>query len=262
MDRNCSLSSVPPSSGPPRRRSILASLLLASVGAAAVAIAWALLTQRLVIPDEHNPWAPLRVEQAPNWLTPYKLARAKGDVGLCQAIVRTTVPVLGWDAVALRDRQTGPGCGFQDAWRIDRTGLGVGAPFSLACPSVLALAMWERHTLQPAAHRHFGQPLSRLSHLGSYACRNTYGRADTPRSRHATAEALDVAGFALANGRTISVLKDWGRAPAPEEAAVAAFLRDARDGACTWFDGVLSPDHNAAHADHLHLEAGGWKHCQ
>ena len=34
----------------------------------------------------------------------------------------------------------------------------------------------------------------------------------------------------------------------------ARFLRRARDEACTVFGTVLSPDYNAAHADHLHLD--------
>ena len=34
----------------------------------------------------------------------------------------------------------------------------------------------------------------------------------------------------------------------------AAFLRRARDEACEVFGTVLSPDYNAAHADHLHFD--------
>jgi hypothetical protein len=40
-----------------------------------------------------------------------------------------------------------------------------------------------------------------------------------------------------------------------------------RDGACRLFATTLSPDYNAAHADHLHLDqanrgAGGWRACR
>ena len=55
--------------------------------------------------------------------------------------------------------------------------------------------------MAPAAERHFGLPVQRIEHFGSYACRNVYGRPDATRSRHATAEAFDVAGFVLADGR-------------------------------------------------------------
>ena len=42
----------------------------------------------------------------------------------------------------------------------------------------------------------------------------------------------------------------------------AAFLRDVRDGACDWFDIVLGPDYNAAHADHFHFDRGGGRICR
>ncbi len=53
----------------------------------------------------------------------------------------------------------------------------------------------------------------------------------------------------LTDGRRISVLKDWDG-----EGDKAAFLRAVRDGACSGFATVLSPDYNAAHADHFHLD--------
>jgi len=77
------------------------------------------------------------------------------------------------------------------------------------------------------------------------------------RSRHATAEAFDVAGFVLADGRRIRVLGDWSA-----DTSSAKFLRDVRDGACRFFDGVLSPDYNAAHRDHLHLDRGRYRYCR
>jgi hypothetical protein len=84
-----------------------------------------------------------------------------------------------------------------------------------------------------------------------------YGRANATRSRHATAEALDVAGFVLEDGQRIRVLRDWEEPGAP-----AAFLREVRTGACRFFDGVLSPDYNAAHRDHLHFDRGPYRMCR
>lgn len=52
--------------------------------------------------------------------------------------------------------------------------------------------------------------LTRIEHLGSYACRNIYHRPDARRSEHASAEALDVSGFQLSDGRKITVLRGWG----------------------------------------------------
>jgi hypothetical protein len=49
-------------------------------------------------------------------------------------------------------------------------------------------------------------------------------------------------------------------AQAPE--AEARFLRRIRDDACRIFGTVLSPDYNAVHADHLHLEATDTRFCR
>ena len=66
-----------------------------------------------------------------------------------------------------------------------------------------------------------------------------------------------MAGFKLANGETISVLRDWND-PGPK----GVFLRRVRDGGCRVFVTVLSPDYNAAHANHFHLDMGGWRLCK
>jgi hypothetical protein len=53
------------------------------------------------------------------------------------------------------------------------------------------------------------------------------------------------------------VLKDWLRSDEK-----AAFLRELRTGACRFFDGVLSPDYNAAHRDHFHFDRGPYRVCR
>ena len=118
-----------------------------------------------------------------------------------------------------------------------------------SCPVAAALALWERDVVQPAARRHFGSRVVRIDHAGSFSCRRLYGRAEGPFSEHATADAIDILGFRLADGRRISVLRDWRG-----DEAEAAFLRDVRDGACDLFSTVLSPDYNRAHADHFHFD--------
>jgi hypothetical protein len=131
-----------------------------------------------------------------------------------------------------------------------------------SCAMAAGVALWERDIVQLAAIEHFGSPVVRIHHAGSYACRRLYGRAEGGFSEHATANAFDVTGFTLADGRAISVLRDWKR-----EGPAAAFLRDVRDGGCRLFATVLSPDYNAAHADHLHLDQAergisGWGLCR
>ena len=109
--------------------------------------------------------------------------------------------------------------------------------------------MWEREAVAPLAEEIFGSEIQRIEHLGAYSCRRLYGRDSGPWSEHATANAIDIAGFVLADGTRISVLNDWSG-----EGYKAQFLRRVRDDACNSFSTVLSPDYNAAHADHFHLD--------
>jgi hypothetical protein len=218
------------------------------------ALTWLTIERRwLVVPDEWNPWAPLRIEQPINWLTRYKLARVSADGAQCLAVLETAA--MRFDPVA--DREISPGCGFQNAVRVRATSAAVGEAFTLSCRSAVSLALWERHVVQPLARAYFETPVTRIEHFGSYACRNIYNQKDAPMSRHATADALDIAGFTLGNGKRVRVERDWGR-----QGLEALFLRDVRDGACRVFDSVLGPEYNAAHRNHFHLDRGGYRVCR
>lgn len=82
-------------------------------------------------------------------------------------------------------------------------------------------------------------------------------RASGRRSQHATANAIDIASFRLADGREISVARHWGG-----DDPAGRFLAAAHEAACGRFASVLGPDYNAAHADHFHLEMGGFGLCR
>lgn len=218
-----------------------------------LAVAMALKSGWITIPPQFSPWAHLDVGATPNFMTRYKLSRLTANPPLCQQVLATT----SISYAALPDQETGPACGLRDSVSIQSIPAEVGEAFSFTCPAAVALALWERHVLQPAAQAHFGARVVRIEHFGSYACRNVYGRPTATRSQHATANALDIAGFVLQDGRRVRVLGDWSGT-----AAQASFLRDVRTGACAFFDGVLSPDYNAAHRDHLHLDRGPYRICR
>ena len=84
-----------------------------------------------------------------------------------------------------------------------------------------------------------------------------YEKGSNRISAHSQAAALDFAGVRLRDGRRITVTKDWN-GDTPE----ARFLRRIRDDACRIFGTTLSPDYNAVHADHLHLEATDTRFCR
>ncbi|WP_343228306.1 extensin family protein [Sphingomonas yunnanensis] len=217
-------------------------LLLAAAGLTA----WGYLRER----PQDLPWAPLDLGQPIGLFTGRKLAGLADDPARCAALLDqagvrfATVPAR---------RPAESQCGYDSAVRLDRGGARrialAPATVAVACPVAAALAMWEWDVVAPAAQRHFGAKVGRIEHLGSYSCRRMYGRSSGGWSEHATANALDVAAFRLDDGTRISVLRDWRGG-----GAKAAFLRDVRDGACRVFATVLSPDYNAAHRDHLHLD--------
>nr|WP_277933537.1 MULTISPECIES: extensin family protein [unclassified Pseudomonas] len=222
-------------------------LLLAGVFAVGVWRGW------VPLPAEWNPWAPLDVRAKPNLLTRFKLGRLQDDPALCDEVLKTSGLRVSHQA----DSPADAACPLRNVLRVQGADVALSSSFLASCPLAVAFALFERHSLQPAAQAVFGQAVTRVDHLGSFACRNMYNRADGRLSQHASANALDIAGFRLADGRSISVLKDW-----PGTGDSARFLRQVRDGACDDFNVVLSPDYNAAHRNHFHLDMGRWGVCR
>ena len=129
---------------------------------------------------------------------------------------------------------------------------------TMTCALATAVSVWRRQSLEPAARELLGSDVVEIEHMGVYACRSVNnGRPNTRPSAHSRAAALDFSGVRLRDGRRITVRGDWnGRGPE------AAFLRRIRDDACQVFGTTLSPDYNAQHHDHLHLEAESARYCR
>lgn len=205
------------------------------------------------------PWTELTLDQPIGSFTARKLASLSDEADRC----RSLLDAAGSEVTPVPARREGDRCGYDDGMRLGERDLAF-APRGpvTSCPVAAALFMFDRQVLQPAAERHFGQPVVSVQHAGSYSCRRLYGRAEGAYSEHATANALDITGFTLKDGRTIRVLRDWN-----DPGRKSAFLKDIRDGACKLFGTVLSPDYNEAHADHLHFDQarrgnGGWTMCR
>jgi hypothetical protein len=82
-------------------------------------------------------------------------------------------------------------------------------PLVLNCPMVAALYRWVSESVQPAASKALGSPISKL--VGSsYACRNVYNLPNGQPSQHAFANAVDLPMFVLADGRKINFTHGWG----------------------------------------------------
>ncbi len=159
----------------------------------------------------------------------------------------------------LPDQNYGAGCSTISSVNLTSVGIPITNVSAIQCTLARTLALWTREDVQSAARRIFGNPVVRLESFGSYSCRNIKGRPQMAgtRSEHATANAVDISGFVLADGRRITIENGWHGADDERE-----FLRSIRESACKRFQTVLSPDFNAAHHDHLHFDLGRGPFCR
>ncbi len=148
-------------------------------------------------------------------------------------------------------------CGYDEAVVVDASMSAWTAPeaMPMTCDLAAKMHLWERHVVIPAAEKYLGSPVAEIKAFGSFQCRRVAGY--NRLSEHAYAKAADISGFVLADGREISVLKDFRN-----KGAKGDFLREIHDRACGLFDVTLGPDYNADHANHFHLDVGGQFACR
>lgn len=243
---------------------IITLLCLIAIGSG-VAVQRDIISLTGLVPAYQLPWTPLVLDQPLGVVARWKLSRLSRQPEACRDFLLREAPSR---VTALPDRAATNGCQLINHWRVaavadDNGGNEIAAvrfnnAFIASCPLAVSWLFFERHGLQPTAQTFLGQRVTQVDHLGSYACRNIYGRENARRSEHATADALDVAGFRLAEGRQINLLADW----ANEDDAEGRFLRAIQQAACQSFGTVLGPDYNAAHRDHFHLGTRGWRVCR
>ena len=196
---------------------------------------------------QHNPLAPLDLRDPIGMATATKLAALKDDVDVCRAALDRSE--VAYAALPAQADTSGQGaCARPDRTQLTRFPIAPDSP-PVTCPVAAALELWRSKSVAPNARTIMGSDLARIVHLGAYNCRRMRGSGSGGWSQHATANAIDIAAFVLEDGRRISVIGDW-ESDAPE----AQFLRAIRDDACGVFATVLSPDFNAAHADHFHFD--------
>lgn len=206
-----------------------------------------------LLPNQFNPWGPVNVDEPVNFVTQFKLARLHEKPNQCFILLDQ----LAIEYEKIPDRETGQNCGFENTVRLLQSNVSYGGKIILTCPAMAALLLWEKAVLMPLSQLHFGQPLQRVGHMGTYNCRNINGRSAGRRSEHAIANAIDISYFVLQDGTRISLINDW-----QAKTNKSAFLKELRDGACKTFKTVLGPDYNRQHQDHFHLDMGSSMVCR
>ncbi len=188
-----------------------------------------------------------------HYTTPELTSRAAAQ---CHADLRKG----GYAFRELPDRDYGGGCELRDAVQLLDIGVPVTGLKSMRCDLAEKFSNWITHGVRPAAIQILGSDIVRVETFGTYACRNIRGSASSSGkiSEHARANAVDVSGFVLADGRRITVEKDWKSS----DPAVRRFMEVIHKSACRRFQTVLSPDYNAAHYNHFHLDMGRGPFCR
>ena len=97
---------------------------------------------------------------------------------------------------------------------------------TLDCPMVAGLDGWLTDVVQPAAQARFGQPVTQIDSMGSYNCRGMNNQTGARLSEHSFGNALDIGGFVLADGRKVTLVRDWTHG----DEQTQAFLRDVHMG--------------------------------
>jgi hypothetical protein len=175
------------------------------------------------------------------WRTPEERACLASGVVRQSAFVRAR-SALGGPSV----------CGAVEPFEMSAADSGrvtLDPPASLRCPMIPQIDRWVKDVVEPAARYHFRQDLVGLKVLASYSCRAMNSVDGGMISEHAYANAIDIGGFMLADGQTISVLRGWNGSRAEQ-----AFLRSVHDGSCEYFTTVLGPNYNSLHHNHFHLD--------
>jgi len=211
------------------------------------------LTDRYV-PRQHLPWRSLDIAAPTGFATDIQLTRlALSPSSSCAQMINSVPDYKTREAN--RHRPEGV-CGWDIAREIDQSEAARLKPgnVTMQCPLAVGMYIWMRE-MDKAANMHLGTGVKSIEHFGAYSCRSIAGTSKP--SEHSYANAFDISGFVLDDGRSISVLRDWNGSLDRRK-----FLREARRQACKIFRVTLSPDFNSDHADHFHVDMGPSRSCR
>ena len=157
----------------------------------------------------------------------------------------------------------GPGdCGATDVVRLeaiiqpDKSRVTLSPPATMRCTMAEALANWVREDLTGTTAQ-LGSAPRTLDNYASYDCRGRNRVAGARISQHGLANAIDVRGVHLANGRFASFT---------DRKLDREFREAVRKSICERFTTVLGPGSDGHHEDHIHMDLaerrGGYRLCQ
>ena len=205
------------------------------------------------LPSHYNPFTPLSLDDPPGLITQYKLRRLTPEACASLLSQANQKALIRTQPVA----DSAGACPLHNVVRVRDFGpVSLNSSFLASCPLALSSALFVSQQARPLTRTWTGSELVRIEHLGSYACRNIYHRPDARRSEHATAEALDISAFRLANGERGTILHGW------RSTKTQPWLQALLTASCGYYGNGLGPEYNAAHANHFHLGMRAFGLCR
>ena len=196
----------------------------------------------LALPDD---LAQMRPVKRPDFSKPTQKAISPSLAGsVCQS-----PEIKGKDLPPVKGRIKG--CRVPEPVLVSEvSGVKLVPPATINCAEAMALSHWVTHGLQPA----YDNAVVRLNVANSYACRPRNNVLRNPVSVHGLGQAIDIAGFQLADGRILTVASDYGRQ-----------MKAAQRAGCGTFHTILGPGSDGYHEDHIHFDVaphGGGDYCR
>lgn len=145
------------------------------------------------------------------------------------------------------------GCGIENAVRITSvSGIGLTQAALLDCTTARTLRTWVDKSAKPA-FRQMGGGLASLRVAAHYACRTRNNQKGARISEHGRGRAIDISGFILKDGATVTVLEGWTKR------GQSRALRKVHRGACGPFGTVLGPESDRFHRTHFHFDTARYR---
>lgn len=134
------------------------------------------------------------------------------------------------------------GCGVEEPVKVHEiAGVAISPAATITCETAQAAKRWIERGVQPA----FDDQVVKLQIAGSYVCRTRNHKKGAKVSEHGRGRALDISGFVLADGRSLSISRDYRKSRA---------MKAAHKSACGPFGTSLGPGSDGMHEDHLHVD--------
>lgn len=182
--------------------------------------------------------------------------RVTPDQALSQADADAKLLALGIVYRRIPDEDSDRGCDIENGVEITQIGsVKLTRPALLTQDMAMRLGRWVKESLEPEVQKTFRSQLAAIDVGGSYSCRNIYGKPFGGRfagrlSEHAFANAIDIGGFKLADGRAVDYVKHWRAKDGSSD-----FFLATSTTACEIFNTTLTPDYDRFHRNHIHVDA-------